>query len=86
MNKSELVAAVAEKAGMTKVDSAKAVNALVESISAELKKGEKVQILGFGTFSVNERPARVCRNPKTGKNVKVAAKNVAKFKAGKGLI
>lgn len=86
MNKSELISAVAEKAGMTKVDSAKAVNAFVESIADELKKGEKVQILGFGTFSVNNRPARTCRNPRTGKNVKVAAKNVAKFKAGKNLI
>lgn len=86
MNKSELIAAVAEKAGMTKVDSAKAVNAFVEAISGELKKGEKVQLIGFGTFSVNERPARTCRNPRTGKNVKVAAKKVAKFKAGKGLI
>lgn len=86
MNKSELIASVAEKAGMTKVDSAKAVNAFVEAVADELKKGEKVQLLGFGTFSVNERPARTCRNPKTGKNVKVAAKKVAKFKAGKGLI
>lgn len=86
MNKSELISAVAEKAGMTKVDSAKAVNAFVESIADELKKGEKVQILGFGTFSVNNRPARTCRNPRTGKNVKVAAKSVAKFKAGKNLI
>lgn len=86
MTKSELIASVAEKAGMTKVDSAKAVNAFVEAVADELKKGEKVQLLGFGTFSVNERPARTCRNPKTGKNVKVAAKKVAKFKAGKGLI
>lgn len=85
MNKQELVAAVAAEAGLTKVDSEKAVNAFVKSVTAELKKGKSVQLIGFGTFSVGKRSARTGRNPQTGKEIKIAAKKVAKFKAGKAL-
>lgn len=86
MNKTELTNAVAAKAGITKVDAGKAVVAFVDAVKEELAKGNKVTLVGFGTFSVQERPARNGRNPHTGKNIKIAAKKVAKFKAGKGLI
>lgn len=86
MNKTELSSAVAAKAGLTKVDAAKAVAAFVDTVKEELAKGEKITLVGFGTFSVLDRPARNGRNPRTGKNIKIAAKKVAKFKAGKGLI
>ena len=86
MNKTELVAAMAQKAGLTIVDAAKALNAYVEVVKDQLKKDEKVTLIGFGTFSVTERPARMGRNPRTGKQIKIAAKKSAKFKAGKGLI
>jgi DNA-binding protein HU-beta len=86
MNKTELVAAMAEKAGLTKVDAAKALNAYVDVVKDQLKKDEKVTLIGFGTFSVVNRPARTGRNPRTGKSIKIAAKKSAKFKAGKGLI
>ena len=86
MNKTELTSAMAAKAGISKVDAGKAVAAFVNTVKAELAKGNKITLVGFGTFSVQERPARVGRNPHTGKNIKIAAKKVAKFKAGKGLI
>ncbi|MBP5541995.1 MAG: HU family DNA-binding protein [Bacteroidales bacterium] len=86
MNKTELTSAMAAKAGISKVDAGKAVAAFVNTVKAELAKGNKITLVGFGTFSVQERPARVGRNPRTGKNIKIAAKKVAKFKAGKGLI
>ena len=86
MNKTELVSAMAEKAGLTKTDAAKALNAFVDSVKGELAKGGKVALVGFGTFGVAERPARQGRNPRTGKTIKIAAKKVAKFKAGKGII
>ena len=86
MNKTELVSAMAEKAGLTKVDAGKALAAFVDTVKEEMNKGEKVTLVGFGTFSVIDRPARNGRNPRTGKNIKIAAKKVAKFKAGKGLI
>ena len=86
MNKTELTSAMAAKAGISKVDAGKAVAAFVNTVKAELAKGNKITFVGFGTFSVQERPARVGRNPRTGKNIKIAAKKVAKFKAGKGLI
>ena len=86
MNKTELVAAMAEKAGLTKVDAAKALDAYVDVVKDQLKKDEKVTLIGFGTFSVVNRPARTGRNPRTGKSIKIAAKKSAKFKAGKGLI
>jgi DNA-binding protein HU-beta len=85
MNKQELVAAMAEKSGLTKADSEKALNAFVKSVSESLGKKQSVQLVGFGTFSVSERSARTGRNPQTGKAIKIAAKKVAKFKAGKAL-
>ncbi len=86
MNKAELVAAMAEKAGLTKVDAAKALNAYVDVVKDQLKKGEKVTLIGFGTFDVVSRTARTGRNPRTGAKIKIAAKKSAKFRAGKGLI
>jgi len=86
MNKTELIAAMAEKAGISKVDAGKALNAYVDVIKEQLIKGEKVTLVGFGTFGVNERPARVGRNPRAGASIKIAAKKTAKSKPGKGLI
>jgi len=85
MNKSELVAAIAEGAGLTKADAEKALNATTDAIKAALAKGDSIQLVGFGTFSVSERSARTGRNPLTGKEIQIAAKKVAKFKAGKAL-
>lgn len=86
MNKTELVNAMAEKAGMTKVAAKKAMTACFGTIQEQLKKGEKVTLIGFGTFSVVKRKARTAKNPRTGKAVKVPAKKVAKFKAGSKLL
>ena len=86
MNKTELTSAMAAKAGLTKVDAGKALAAFIDTVKEEMAKGEKITLVGFGTFSVQNRPARNGRNPRTGKNIKIAAKKVAKFKAGKGLI
>ncbi len=86
MNKVELIAAVAEKAGMTKVDARKAVDAIVEVSKAELKKDGKIALVGFGTMGVTKRPARQGRNPRTGKAIKIAAKNIVKFKAAANLL
>ena len=83
MNKTELVAAVAEKAEVSKKDTEKALKAFVDVVTEELKKGEKVQLVGFGTFEVSERAAREGRNPQTGKTMKIAACKAPKFKAGK---
>ena len=85
MNKSELVAAVAAQAGLTKAQAQKAVEATVDAIAGALKNGDKVQLVGFGTFSVVEKAARQGVNPATGEKIEIAAKKVAKFKAGKGL-
>ncbi len=85
MNKTELVAAVAEQAEISKKDAEKALKAFTDVISAELKKGEKVQLVGFGTFEVAERKAREGRNPQTGKTMKIAASKAPKFKPGKAL-
>lgn len=85
MNKSELVSAIAAGSGLTKADSEKALNATVEAIKGALSKGENIQLIGFGTFSVSERAARTGRNPQTGKEISIAAKKVAKFKPGKAL-
>ncbi|MDZ4132306.1 MAG: HU family DNA-binding protein [Dethiobacteria bacterium] len=85
MNKPELVEAVAEKAGITKKDSEKAVAAVLEGIADTLAKGEKVQLVGFGTFEVRHRNAREGRNPSTGEAIKIAAQNVPAFKPGKAL-
>ena len=85
MNKTELISAVAEKADLSKKDSEAAVKSLVETVTEELKKGEKVQLVGFGTFEVSERAARAGRNPQTGKVMKIKASKAPKFKAGKAL-
>ena len=85
MNKTELVAAMAEQAELTKKDAEKAISALVESISETLAKGEKIQLVGFGTFEVAERAARTGQNPQTGKAIEIPASKAPKFKAGKAL-
>ena len=85
MNKAELVAAVAEKAGLSKKDSEKAINAAFDAITGALVAGEKVQLVGFGAFEVKERGARIGRNPKTKEEIKIAASRVPSFKAGKAL-
>ena len=85
MNKTELVAAVAEQADISKKDAEKVLKAFVDVVTEEMKKGEKVQIVGFGTFEVSERAAREGRNPQTGKTMKIEACKAPKFKAGKAL-
>ena len=85
MNKAELIAAMAEKAGLTKVDAHKAPDAFMEATKKELKGGKKLTLIGFGTFSVVKRKARTGLNPRTKKAIKIPAKKVVKFKAGKGL-
>lgn len=85
MNKTELVAAIADEAGLSKKDAEKALKAFTDVVTAELKKGEKIQLVGFGTFEVSERPAREGRNPQTGEAMKIAASKTPKFKAGKAL-
>ena len=85
MNKTELVSSIATKAGLSKSDAKKALDATVEAISEALKAGDKVSLVGFGTFSVNERPARQGINPSTKETITIAAKKVAKFKAGADL-
>ena len=85
MSKTELVAAIAEKTGLTKKDSEAAVNAFIGTVTEQLKKGEKVQLIGFGTFEVSERAERTGRNPQTGKEMTIAASKAPKFKAGKAL-
>jgi DNA-binding protein HU-beta len=84
MTKADLVAAVAET-GMTKKQAAAAVDAVISSITGALKKGDKVSLVGFGSFSVKKRKARTGRNPQTGKAIKIKAKKVPAFSAGKGL-
>jgi len=85
MNKGELVDAIAKDAGLSKADAGKALNAFVSNVTGSLKKGNAVQLIGFGTFSISKRAARTGRNPQTGAAIKIAAKKVAKFKAGKAL-
>ena len=85
MNKAELVAAIAAKTGLSKKDAEAAVKAFTEVVTEELKKGNKIQLVGFGTFEVSERAARTGRNPQTGKEMKIAASKAPKFKAGKAL-
>ncbi len=82
MNKTELVAAVAEKAALSKKDAEKAVGAVVDTITAALADGDKVQLVGFGTFEVRERAARTGKNPRTGAAIKIEASKVPAFKAG----
>lgn len=85
MNKAELIDAVADKAGLSKADAARALDSTFETIGKALRKGEKVALVGFGTFMVRKRKARVGRNPKTGAPIKIAAARTAAFKAGKAL-
>lgn len=85
MNKTELISSVAETAGLSKKDATAAVEALFGSVQDTLAKGDKVQIIGFGTFEVRERAARKGRNPQTGKEIEIAASKVPAFKAGKAL-
>ena len=85
MNKTEFIAAIADKAELSKKDAEKAVKAFTEVVAEELKKGEKIQLVGFGTFEVSERAARTGRNPRTGEEMKIAASKAPKFKAGKAL-
>ena len=85
MNKTEFIAAVAEKAGLSKKDAEKAVKAYTDVVTEELVKGGKVQLVGFGTFEVADRPSREGRNPKSGEPMTIAASRVPKFKAGKAL-
>lgn len=85
MNKTELISAVAAKAEITKKDADKAVAAVLAAIEEALAKGEKVQLIGFGTFEVRERAEKEARNPRTGETIKVAAAKVPAFKAGQAL-
>ena len=85
MNKTELIAAVAEKAELSKKDAEKAVKAFTDAVAEELVKGGKVQLVGFGTFEVGERAAREGRNPKSGETMTIPASRTPKFKAGKAL-
>lgn len=85
MNKQDLISAIAEKANLTKKDSEAALSAVIDTIQAALKKGDKVQLVGFGSFEVRKRAAREGRNPQTGATMKIAAAKVPTFKAGKGL-
>ena len=85
MNNTELLAAIAEKSELTKKDAEKALKAFTDVVAEELKKGEKVQLVGFGTFEVSERAAREGRNPQTGTTMQIKASKSPKFKAGKAL-
>lgn len=85
MNKSDLVSAMAEAAGITKTEADKALEAFTDSVTSALKKGDKVSLVGFGTFSTSKRKARKGRNPQTGAEIQIAASTVPKFKAGKSL-
>ena len=85
MNKSELIDCIADKADISKADAARALDAAVDCIKSALKNGDSVGIVGFGTFSVSHRAARMGRNPQTGQSIQISASNVPKFKAGKAL-
>lgn len=85
MNKNELIAAVADEAGLSKADSEKAVNAVFDAIADSLKKGDEVRLMGFGSFAVSERAASEGRNPRTGEKIRIPASKQVKFKVGKGL-
>ena len=85
MNKAELIDAMASEAGLSKADAKKALDGFVNATAQALKKGDRISLVGFGSFSVSERAARTGRNPQTGKEIKIAAKKVVKFKAGSDL-
>ena len=85
MNKAELIEAMAGGAGISKADAKKALDAFIDTTTGALKKGDRVALVGFGSFSVSRRSARTGRNPQTGNEIQIAAKNVVKFKAGADL-
>jgi DNA-binding protein HU-beta len=85
MTKSEIVEAIAKEAGLSKADSERALNAFTDTVKKSLKKGNAVTLVGFGTFDISKRKARMGRNPQTGEAIKIAAATLPKFKAGKGL-
>ncbi len=85
MNKAELIDAIADETGLSKKDAGASLNAFIDTVSKELKKGGSVQLVGFGTFEVGKRAARTGRNPKTGEAIKIKAAKTPKFKAGKAL-
>ena len=85
MNKGELIESIAKQSGLTKADSARALDACLDAVTGSLMKGERVTLPGFGTFATSKRSARTGRNPQTGETIKIKAKTVAKFKAGKKL-
>jgi len=85
MNKAELIDAMASNAGLSKADAKRALDGFVDATTAALKKGDRISLVGFGSFSVSNRAARTGRNPQTGKEIKIAAKNVVRFKAGSDL-
>jgi DNA-binding protein HU-beta len=85
MNKSDLVDAIADSAGLSKADAGRALDAVVDSITGALKKGQSVSLVGFGTFTVRDRAARTGRNPRTGETIQIAASKNPAFKAGKAL-
>ena len=85
MNKAQLIDAISAEAGLTKVDAKKALDAFVKTTGEQLKQGDRIALIGFGTFSVSERPARQGRNPQTGAKIKIEKKKVVKFKAGSEL-
>ncbi|MCB9223275.1 MAG: HU family DNA-binding protein [Crocinitomicaceae bacterium] len=85
MNKSELVDAIASKSGLSKADSKRALEGFIAATETALKKGDKISLVGFGSFSISKRAARTGRNPQTGKEIKISAKKVVKFKAGADL-
>ncbi|NOQ46027.1 MAG: HU family DNA-binding protein [Desulfobulbaceae bacterium] len=85
MNKTELINTIAESAELTKADAGRALQGFMQVVTESLARGEKITLIGFGTFSVVNRAARNCQNPQTGKKMKIAAKKVVKFKVGKQL-
>ena len=85
MNKGELIDAISKDAGLSKVDAGNALNAFVSNVTGSLKKGNSVQLIGFGTFSISNRAARTGRNPQTGATIQIKAKKVVRFKAGAAL-
>ena len=85
MNKAQLIDAISAESGLTKADAKKALDAFVKTTGEQLKQGDRIALVGFGTFSISERPARQGRNPQTGAAIKIAKKKVVKFKAGSEL-
>jgi DNA-binding protein HU-beta len=85
MNKAALIGKIADDAGITRTAAASAIDSLIDGITMSLKKGQRVTLVGFGTFGISKRKARTGRNPQTGASIKIKAKNVARFKAGKQL-